>query len=343
MSTTRFFLASTTALLIACEQPAPTSAPKTQQSAVPNITSYESKEWSATGPKDKVVARVNGAAITQSTLKAQIEAYPEVPVSELLNALIEFEVLAQQAEKSDSSASAGAILARRQALVRSYLDDIFEKEVVPESYPMERVRKDYILNRKRYWFKADAWRAAHVHETCCDPKQNNCDTKEARDCFMESEARLFGVYEGLKKKIGNTRDPAQVDKAFADYRSEIGDLNPNLRYEKFSFFYDPTKDHQWHFGKYSVYDEAVVRSVMAGEKGVIQKPVQSQFGWHVMVKLDHRPAMQKTADDPWVIADIRKRVFPRYQKYRFHKQVDDLYKRFEVQIDPTGIEALDAL
>ena len=230
MKTKRFFFAATLGLLLACQQPAPTSAPKIENAEVPKIANYESEEWSATGPKDIVIARVNGAPITQSSLKTQIEAYPEVPVSELLNALIELEVLAQQAEKSDSSASSSAILARRQALVRSYLDDIFEKEVVPASYPMERVRKDYILNRKRYWFKADAWRAAHVHETCCDPKQNNCDTREARDCFVESEARLFGVYEGLKKKIGDTRDPAQVDKAFADYRSEIGDLNPNLRY-----------------------------------------------------------------------------------------------------------------
>ena len=325
-----------------CAEEVPGPPPSVNRTA-PQVTSFSSPEWSRPNPKN-AIAEVNGATVTSGMLRAQMKAYPNVQARPLLRALLEMEVLAQRAQQAGAGQSPSAVQARREALVRAYLDDVFEVEIVPEAYPMENVRKDYILNRSRYWFDSDAWLAAHLHETCCVPSQKNCDTKEARQCFLDSEARLYGTYEVLTKRLkGKKLKPRQVATVLADYRTEIGDLNPNLRYEKFSFYYDPKKAHKDHVGRHTVYDESVVRSVIAGKTGVIQEPVRSQFGWHIMVKIDHKPAQKKTVDDPEVIADLRKRVFPRFRKAMFRQRVSMLFKRFEVRLEPKGLAVLDAL
>jgi len=87
----------------------------------------------------------------------------------------------------------------------------------------------------------------------------------------------------------------------------------------------------------------VVNNVINAPVGVVQEPIRSKFGWHIMVKTGHHPPQKKTADDPDVIRDIRKRAFPRYQKAAFQYTLRSLAKQYQAHMNQPGLDALDQL
>jgi hypothetical protein len=327
----------------ASNQDAVSPSGKTRSEGI--VKDFKSPSWTALPDGNAPVAHVNGVPISQSSLKRQMASYPSTAPRTLLKRLIRMEVLAQKAASTAITAEPDVQRARRKALVRSYLEDVFQKEYTPDKYPMANVRKDYESNKAMFWFETDAWQAAHLHETCCVPAQEDCDTDEARDCFLKSPGRLWKVYHALTKRAAELKErtPDNVAVLMAKYRTEIGDRNPNLRYEKFSFFYNPNRSHDWHFGRHTVYDQTVAKVVMKAPIGVVQEPIRSKFGWHVMVKTGHQPPQKKTADDPEVIRAIRKRAFPRYQKAAFQHTLRGLAKQYQAHMNKPGLDALDQL
>ncbi len=308
---------------------------------LPRVESFDAPTWAAVPEGDEVVARVGGAPVTRSQLERQLQTYPDATVDEALEALIDTEVLAQAALQAGDAVAQSAPVARawKQQLARAYLNDVFEREVTPESIPKEVVTQLYWRTRKDY-DHADAWRMAHIAIACCDLSQQPCDSPEDLACFEEAGRQIHLIYDELKPLVKPVEpDPEAVDRVLRAFREEQQERYPHMYYREVPFFYDPNKPFAEQRG-YNVVAEAVARTTIEAPTGVLQPPVQSPFGWHIIVKLDHRTEQRLGPDDPYVVADIRRHAFPAWRRSAFARRMDAAKKRLKVVTYPARLDLL---
>ncbi len=308
---------------------------------LPRVESFESPVWAAVPAGDEVVARVNGAPVTRSMLERQLRAYPDATVDEALGALVDTEVLAQAALRAGDAVAQRPAVARawKEQLARAYLNDVFEREVTPESIPREVVTKLYWRTRKDY-DHVDAWRMAHIAIACCDLKQQPCDSPEDLACFEEAGRQIHLIYDELKPLVKPVEpDPEAVDRVLRAFREQEQERYPHMYYREVPFFYDPNKSFEEQHG-YNVIAEAVARTTIEAPTGVLQPPVQSPFGWHIIVKLDHRPEQRLGPDDPFVVEDIRRHAFPAWRRSAFARRMDEAKKKLRVVTYPDRLDLL---
>jgi hypothetical protein len=303
--------------------------PSEPQSAVPDqvgptvrtdLVTIRDQAWSAPEPNELIVATVNGQPITEGVIEALRAAQPELSVDQLIQRAVEVELLAQQSRASDPRISAAVNATWKQALARQLLKDVFEVRVGPDSLPIEQVRKLYNVPRVRKLYDhEDAWRMAHVFFTCCDPKVERCDTDYVMRCFTESGEMIQSVYRELKHQAQDVEgNPDALVSVMEKYRAdnEMRFMTHPFAFRTRPFYYDPETPHEEQSG-YNIIAEVVARTVIDGDLAVLQPPVQSAFGWHVIAKLDHIPERRLGPDDPFVISDIRANMLPSVREARF--------------------------
>ena len=231
-----------------------------------------------------------------------------------LERLIDLEVLAQHGQREGLYRSARVRQGWRQSLVQRLLRAGFEPDVKPESLSLQKVQElYYVPDIRKLYDHADAWRMAHVFFTCCDPKAESCDQPEIQQCFVESAEVIQVVYSELKTMTADVEgDPEKITALMEAYRSdnETRYLRHPFAYRSRAFYYDPKKAHDDQKG-YDIIAESVARTVIEGQVGVLQEPIRSPFGWHIIVKLAHVPEERRSVDDPTVIADIRQNMLPK--------------------------------
>lgn len=320
------------------DEPAPPPRPTSHLTAPPVVTDWTDPQWSG-GSSSEVVARVNGAAIPLALLRDQVAARPDVPPRELLDRLIELEVMAQQAVTEGLADAPEVRSAWRGAMAAAFLKTSFEARHKPSDITPEMVQQ--IFQRVRsYYDHADAWKMAHLAIACCDPKIESCSSERAVRCFADAAFTLQQVYDELKPRLDPLADdPVAVAAAMKDFQTENQDRFGEVFFEEVSFFYDPAKPHSEQRG-YNLVAEAVARTVIDAPMGVLQRPVQSSFGWHAIVKLEHRAEERRGPDDPEVAAEIRARAFPKMQRALYHRDVAGLRKQYDVRVDPAPLELL---
>ena len=312
------------------------------------ISDPKSPDWSNVPSDDVVIAEVNGVPLSKKTLERQMKEQPDVPVMALLDRMIEMETLAQIAAKEEHGLKGNVLAIRKRAMARAYLREVFETEVTPESYPIENVKEDYRLNKHVFWHDHDEIRAVQLMETCCDAGEGKggCNTEEDLACFVEAAPRMARYEKELRERFKTTdRSPKAIKKLLADYRTEIDVANPNLRYEEIA---KPIKfvvgmPHEWHKGRYDIFAREVVEELFIIDKLELSRPVQSSFGWHLLVKLEHHEARHWKEDDPRVTEEIRRRRFPYFQRETFRHQLTELKKRYSVEYNDGGLQILDDL
>lgn len=318
------------------EERAAPSGPSVSSAVMPTTTTdFASAEWTAPADGEAVVARVNGAPITAATLRVQLEAHPGVGAVQLLDRLIEVEVAAQDAQRRGLGRAPEVARTYRQALVQAWLREVFVAGHGPEEITADQVRGIYSIPsvRQRY-DHAPAWRMAYLMFTCCDPKSEDCGQPEVLECFQAAAIAAQTVYQELEPRVAPVAgDPTAVARIMEDYRKEMEVRWPQLSYREKAFFYDPDKPHAEQKG-YNIYAEAVARTVIEAPTGVLQPPVESTFGWHLLVKLDHEPERRQGPDDPEVMADIRANAFPKFQEAIFLKELEVLRHRAGVTTHP---------
>jgi len=313
-----------------------------------SLSDFQSEDWAHLPEGDAAIATVNGVPISRKTLEQHIVNQPEVAPRDLLERMIEMEVLAQNAAKTGQGLEKNTLKIRERAIARAYLRNIFEKEVTAESYPIENVKEDYRLNKHVFWHDHDEIRAVQLMETCCDAGEGKggCETEEELACFAEAAPRIAEYEQEVRKRLAKVeRTPEAIKKVLADYRSEIDTANPNLRYEDIRkpIRFVVGQSHEWHKGRYDVFAREVVEALFALDELELSSPVQSSFGWHLLVKLKHYPARHWKADDPRTIAEIRERRFPYFRKAAFKHRLRTLKKRYSLETNEEGLKILDNL
>ena len=303
-----------------------------------------SEAWTTVRDGEQVIAEVGGVAITAEMVREVQAASTGLDAREALERLIDLEVLAQHGQREGFAGSPRVRQSWRQSLVQRYLKAGFEPDVKPESLSLEKARElYYVPDIRKLYDHADAWRMAHVFFTCCDPKSEDCERPEILQCFAESGESIQSVYRELKTLTADIEgDVDKVAELMERYRSDNENrfFRHPFAFRKRAFYYDPKKSHDEQKG-YDIIAELVARTVMDGELGVLQPPIQSPFGWHVIVKLAHDPEQRKTADDPSVIADIRKNMLPKLRQARFKGLLGKLAQERGVEMYPAPLEHLN--
>ena len=303
-----------------------------------------SEDWTKSDAESTPLAEVGGVVITLKMVKAVQDASGEIDAREALERLIELEVLAQHGQEKGLHESVHVRQTRRQALVQRYLKGGFEPDVKPESLSLEKARElYYVPDIRKLYDHADAWRMAHVFFTCCDPKSESCEQPAVLACFSETAGSIQSVYTELKTLSADVEgDVAKVLEVMETYRSnnENRFYRHPFAFRARAFYYDPNKAHDEQKG-YDIIAEPVARKVIDAELGVIQEPVQSPFGWHVIVKLAHDPEERRSVDDPSVIADIRQNMLPKLRQARFRGLLGKLAQDLGVEMYPAPLEYLN--
>lgn len=329
--------------LIACaDAPPPPSESGPTLIAPPHVTDFSDPSWAPVTPEDTVLARVAGAPITLAAVRASQEVSPGLDLRETLDRLVELEVLAQRAVHQGLDPLPAPQRAWREALGQATLR-AFEATVHPEDMPLEQVRAIYALPSVRpIYDHHDAWNMAYLMLSCCAATTERCDTEEILQCFDDAGRAMAVIYTELKALTAPVEpDIDKVDAIMRKYRADNETRWPNFAYREQSFYYDPSKPQEEQKG-YDVIAESVARAVIDAPFGVIQAPVQSRFGWHIVMKKAHKPAIHRGPDDPEVIADIRMNALPSYLRARFQDWLNKLVGASGVQTFPERLALLNA-
>lgn len=332
------------ALVAACADPTPAPGPPPAAAptllASPHVTDFADPAWAPAAPGDPVLARVAGAPITESAVRAAVAATPDITPAAALDRLIELEVLAQRAVRDGLDSAPQPQRAWREALAQASIR-AFEATVGPDDMPMEQVRAIYNVAKVRQRYDHhDAWNMAYLMLSCCNAMVERCDTAEIIQCFEDSGRAMVDMYAELKRLTAPVEpDIDKVDAVLRKFRADNETRWPNFAYREQAFYYDPNKPHEEQKG-YDVIAEAVARAVIDAPFGVPQPPVQSAFGWHIVVKKAHEPAKHLGPDDPEVAADIRAGAFPKFLRARFNKWSTQLVADAKVQTFPEALSLL---
>jgi peptidyl-prolyl cis-trans isomerase C len=200
------------------------------------------------GGADRVLATVNGAAITlghvaslRDSLPAQYQAIPDpVLFRAILDQLIQQTVLAQAVEGAlDARATAGLENVRRDYLARVAMEGVSRAAVTDEALAAAYARK-YTAGEPR-----TEWNAAHILVA---------SEEEARRIKAEIEAGADFAAKAVEHSI---------DRGSAQGGGALGWFGLGVMVPEFE------------------------AAVVALEPGQIGGPVQTQFGWH-LIKLNER-------------------------------------------------------
>jgi hypothetical protein len=298
------------------------------------------------GSASAQAATVNGVGIDLAEVKLVMAAHPELSAKAALDTLITTELLAQ-ASVWGVGAGAGRdepaerFRPWREALAQRYLRNIFESETHAEAIPFEEIKRVYwVPSVRKQYDHTDAWQMAHLFFTCCDPKVETCDTPEIMACFEDAGRTIQEVYAEVKSRTESVEgSPEAVKDLMEAYRLEMENALPQLAFRTRPFYYDPKKTHDAQKG-FNLLAEAVARTVVDAPLAVIQEPVQSPFGWHVLVQLDHVPESRRGLDDAGVVSDIRQNLMPRFRRSQFARRVGELRARYAVKIRPESLPAI---
>ncbi len=288
----------------------------------PHFDRLDVPPWSpGTGEDDPIVARVGRAAIRLSELQHHVDAHGgALTPRQVLDRLIEFEVMAQEAlARNLESAPSVAEVVDQQA-VGAMLHDKFVVHHDESAIREEDYEKAWKMRKIRTLFNHyDGYIAWHAQILCCkgDPEMCRKD-EEVQTCLEAKEPLAQQAYEELKRQ-----EPFETPEQFKQAVFNLTGLIPGIQPAELRFWYQHHGDYVGQRGM-RVYHEGLVKEIMGLEIGHVGKPVRSYHGWHVPVLFEHIPEEHRTLDDPEVRKTIAEHIYPAIQRRDFLKYLYDL-------------------
>ncbi len=275
---------------------------------------------------DHVVGRAQGPLAPIQITAGRVRAYAagregRAPQA-LVQDLIDFELLAQQAQVAGLATAPEAVDAERSALVRVYLGKTFAHTWRAETVPDALVRQSYEKNRS-FFTHPELRDGVHIlvaHKAGDSPKRPAAPELDAvaRDLAGQIHADLVA-------------SPPADREAFL------------ARAERFRTATEAAglvlmPQSLGRFARKGAFAEAFTDEAFKLGKGDISPPFPTQFGWHVVLVDDVVPAK----DEPLsaVEASIRERVTPDVRRLELSKLVMGLKARHAVLVNPEPLEHL---
>jgi peptidyl-prolyl cis-trans isomerase C len=250
---------------------------------------------------DAVVATVDGRPIRASQIATQARAAGQT-AKEALASLVDAEVLAGEAARRGLDADRESQEAAEAAAVRRLIHTGFEAEVTPASVPMSWVRKVYDKNKDALDHDAevDVW---HI---LIDARGLDADKKQAARAVAEDIARRARAVKDL-----------DGFKALAP---------PGAKYEHII-----TERDGWTVREFShpAFEQL-------HKPGDVSSVIETKFGYHVMYLVAIVPARHTTLAE--AEPELRKGVFPEFQKPEFVRWCDRLAGSHEISVHPERLK-----
>jgi len=259
---------------------------------------------------ESVVATVDGRAIRAADVARQARASGQ-SARAALDALIEAEAAAGEAERRGFVGDADVAQAAKQSMVRRFLAETFEKDVTPASVSEAELRAEY---EKRKW--------RLVHPEMRELRQilaptalaDDADRRQLLRARMEEvalaakEARTPEAFEALAKRFSDGEITLAAQSGFADRDA------PTVK---------PFDDAAWAIAK----------------PGQSSGVVETGFGFHVIYYARYLPAENHGYDE--AREHLRADLWPQARRREFARFVDALVEKHHVELRPQLLEAAE--
>lgn len=275
--------------------------------------------------KARVVARIGDAIITLEDFEARLSA--QAPFTrirydtpqrkrEFLDGLVRFELLALEAERQGFADDPGVELARKQAMVQTFIEQRLETLVRPEQITDAELRAYYDAHIDEFDRPAQV-RIAHLRVA---------DETEARKLLAELQAHV-------------KEDPRKARDTFADYvRRHSDDVETRADGGDLGFVGEPGVSKTRTQG---AVPPAVATAgfALAGVGQIADAPIQTSAGWHLVQKTGFRRPHRRTFED--VKSRLRNTVYRQRKSEAMEKYVADLRAKATITVDDDALAAAE--
>lgn len=270
---------------------------------------------------DTVVARAQTGAvvveITAQRLRAYAQAHPDRSPRALAEELIEFELMAAEAERRGLASEPTVERAAAQAMVQRLLMTDFEPKWTPEALPESMVRQSYDRNRGIF-VRPEIRDADHLLATI--------DGARPTDPQVDAASRVL-LEEIRADLMANPAADRDTFRARADqYQAQAEALGITLKAEKLPFF-------ALKGAMVAPFSEAV----FALEKpGTLTPVFPTRFGWHLARVSTIKPAVNRSFEA--AEAEIRAKIVPEVRPHQFRQRTETLAREKGALLDPGPLE-----
>ena len=258
---------------------------------------------SPTRAVDVVIARAGDEVIGASDVVERMRT-SGLDRRAALDQLIDEALLVDEARKRGLGESEIERRAVERAMVRRMLRD-FEAELSPDAVPMKDVRDDFETYRARFQVpeRRESWHIL-VRSTSDDAKS---------------------MAESILREVKRSSDPKDVYERYANSKTET----------EFDVIAEELPAITRSAGLEQPYKDALFD---ANRLGLLDDPVETAYGWHVIVLTEILPGETRTLDD--VQEEIRERLSKKMRFQRVVDTVDQLEAQGLVEYDDEGVDRL---
>ncbi|MEE2643294.1 MAG: peptidyl-prolyl cis-trans isomerase [Myxococcota bacterium] len=275
-----------------------------------------------------ILATVAGEQISAGDLQRHLDSLTPFTRSryqsparraELLDTLIRFELLAQEAERLGLDQRPDVRLAHKQQMVRQLI-----REVLPAQSPKleeindAQLREYYDAHRDEYE-RAEQARAAHI--------------------LLESEAEASALLLKIQRRV--EEKPRDARRIFAEAaRAESKDLESQKRDGDLQYFSRPGTPAPARRLPQTPPPEVLIEATFAlPEVGAIHPmPIESSRGWHLLQKTGYRQPLKRDFES--VKVSLRNQLYRSEKRAAMERFVKDLRVRAEVKIDEEALQRI---
>lgn len=174
-----------------------------------------------------------------------------------------------------------------------------------------------------------AWQVSAIDWLCCSGAA--CEHPETASCRAEGLAYLSRLKQELPERLS--------DSEFGDIFDSRRPEQPRLRFERYTFFHDPSDSQRATHRRLRRAASAISKPVSALTVGAITGPITTQRGVTLIRLRGAQPAVHLPWEDPRTQAALRTELCPaRITKAR-RQYLSDLRTQVPLSIDQTGIES----
>ncbi len=256
------------------------------------------------GDGDPVVARVNGVSITASRVARLAEETGRTP-EEVVDRLIAFELLAQEAHRRGLRDDREVRAEARKAMVHRFLELDFEATHRPEDISEENLRAAYEKNR-HIFVRPKLLRVAHILVLA---REKQATEAQRRQAFA------------LAQKIYRDAAKAESFEAFRDLA---------VKYDGREGFEVRLEDIQQPVHRRARLERSFVDAALKLKRiGEVSPPVKTSYGAHVIYLKDFKEPINRSFEE--VREQVREQEYPFWRRAAFFEMIEDLMEHAEIK------------
>jgi hypothetical protein len=284
---------------------------------------------------EDVLATVGQVAITGEDVIHHYRQHDgALPLEDILEKLIEFEVLALEAQKRGFQGDKEVSEIAKKGAVREFL----HTEMV-ENHGEKDIRDDDF----EFWYRRAYQRFVHedgyfgtdAQFVCCfESDLEKCESDpEVETCFQAQEPVMEWVHQALDEG-GPYPNKEAFQDAVTTLAGEVQSAKP-LAQINVNFWYKEGIPYEEQTG-YTKLNVNLVEAIVKTPVGEFTKPIRSNHGWHVTYLFEFLPTKNLKSTDPEARKEIAAHVYPLVQKRDFAF----LVKKLETEKKPFRDDAL---